>query len=164
MSLWPLSALLFINVSLAAVTPEMRFKDGVKVDTKETSKLVSLMPAAQLSLDKHSSLKVLPDAALLSKGTLRLKVTKAKTSQKVEGDGIEFSTKDAEFEVSAEGDHYDLAVVSGTVQVSSPYVQTFVPETVKANEGFRFNKKEKSFSRKPFMIKFSGHPGFAQKK
>ena len=39
-----------------------------------------------------------------------------------------------------------------------------MPEIVKANEGFKFSRKKKTFARRKFSPKFKNHPGFENKK
>jgi hypothetical protein len=51
-------------------------------------------------------------------------------------------------------------VHEGEVEASSPYVQTFVPEIIKAGKGFRYNRKLRNFASRAFGPRFKNHPGF----
>ncbi|MFP5387461.1 MAG: hypothetical protein ACLGHN_15390, partial [Bacteriovoracia bacterium] len=81
--------------------------------------------------------------------------------QKVTADDVAFGVRGTEFEVAFTDDsEVDLDVVEGEVEVSSPHVHTFVPEIVKANEGFKFDRKRRKFVRRKFHLKMKDHPGF----
>lgn len=186
MYLWTLSLLLVANISFAAVgsvelissksdaslsrgakklsvSKKMKLNAGDELETQDSSLLINLNSRVQLSLAPHTHLKI-NSAPSLTKGSVRVLVTKQKVDQKFEGESVSFTSKDADFEVSREGDNFDLSVVKGEVQVASPFINTFVPEIVKANEGFRFNLKAKSFERRKFAFKFNTYPGFVEKK
>jgi hypothetical protein len=138
-----------------------------------------LYPMTQINLAKNSQIKINESFIVgegskekstsvigFVKGLIRLQVTKDENleiDQKVVADGVIFGVRGTEFEVSNENDDFDLDVLEGEVEVSSPYVQTFVPEIVKANEGFRFNKKARNFQRRKFRMKFANNPGFSRR-
>lgn len=138
-----------------------------------------LYPTTQINLAKNSHIKITESFIVgegskekstsvigFIKGLIRLQVTKDENleiDQKVVADGVVFGVRGTEFEVSNENDDFELDVVEGEVEVSSPYVQTFVPEMVKANEGFRFNKKARKFERRKFRMKFANNPGFSKR-
>ncbi len=87
----------------------------------------------------------------LIKGLIRIQVTRDGTEevdQKVDAKGVTFAVRGTEYEVSSTNEDAELDVFEGEVEVSSPYVQTFVPEIVKPNQGFRFDKKQRSFARR----------------
>lgn len=143
--------------------------------------VIHLYPATQMSLAKNSEVKIsehmIEENANLEKttsvidfikGIVRLQVTKdsnQEINQKVQADRIAFGVRGTEFEVSLEENQdVDLDVFEGEVEATSPDVHTFVPEIIKANEGFRFEKKKRSFSKRRFAPKFRNHPGFKDKK
>ena len=182
MFLWAMSFLAFLNFSIAdagkvvkivseveayclrgdqkiPLTQDFTLKTGDEVFSEKSVLSLSL-PGTQLGLANQSQIKIAGNVNFL-KGML---VVRAEKKQTVEADGVSFTTKKAEFEVSYDGESIDLDVISGEVEVSSPFVQTFVPEIIKANQGFRFNKKERSFTRRNFLIKFKNAPLFDKKK
>ena len=159
-----------------AITQDANLELGDELFSNESVLVLHLYPTSQMSLAKNSQIRI--NQSLIEgdgekektfsvisfiKGLVRLQVTKdsnLEIDQKIIADGVAFAVRGTEFEVSKEGDDFDLDVIEGEVEVSSPFVQTFVPEIVKANEGFRFNKKEKNFKRRKFKTKFKNHPGF----
>jgi hypothetical protein len=87
----------------------------------------------------------------LIRGLVRIQVTRDGTEevdQKVDAKGITFAIRGTEFEVSSTNEDAELDVFEGEVEASSPYVQTFVPELIQPNQGFRFDKKLRIFSRR----------------
>jgi len=78
---------------------------------------------------------------------------KTKKNMKVLNDDVSFSTESGEFRVSLnENNDVDLDVASGEVLVSSPHVHTFVPEIVKAKEGFRYKSNPPGFERRKYSF------------
>ena len=156
----------------------MDLEEGDELFTQKSVVVALLYPTTQLSLSKNSQIKIsqnlLEEKENLEKsssvidyikGIIRAKVTKDKDltiDQTIRAKDVAFAVRGTEFEVSQEGEDVDLDVIEGEVEVSSPHVQTFVPEIVKANEGFRFNRKKHSFSKRKFASRFAHHPGFAQ--
>ncbi len=154
-------------------------EQGDEIFTEDSVIQLYLYPTTQINLAKNSHIKI--NESLIEgegskekstsvigfiKGLIRLQVTKDENleiNQKVVADGVIFGVRGTEFEVSNENDDFELDVVEGEVEVSSPYVQTFVPEMVKANEGFRFNKKGRKFERRKFRMKFANNPGFSKR-
>jgi hypothetical protein len=147
----------------------------------ETSYLVFLIhPSTQLSLSKNTSIKIvqakfekeekvstLTSSIELLKGLLRVQVIKdsdLQVDQKIISQNVAFAVRGTEFEVSLDEENIDLDVVEGEVEVSSPDIQTFVPEIVKANEGFRFLRKKPKFLRRAFKLRFKDHPAFLSRK
>lgn len=167
------------NNQKIAITLDALVEQGDELFTQDSVIVVYLYPTTQMSLAKNTQIKITESLiegngdkeksfSIIDfvKGIVRLQVTKDENleiEQKIVADGVAFAVRGTEFEVSSEGEDFDLDVIEGEVEVSSPYVQTFVPEMVKANEGFRFNKKAKNFQRRKFLAKFKNHPGFARK-
>jgi hypothetical protein len=87
----------------------------------------------------------------LIKGLIRIQVTRdgnEKVRQKVDAREVTFAVRGTEYEVSSSDEDAELDVFDGEVEVSSPHVQTFVPEIVKPKEGFRYSRKARKFSRR----------------
>lgn len=151
------------------VAQDALLEEGDEIFTQDSVVVVHLYPQSQLSLSKNTHVKLSKSVIDEStetekafsiidyvKGIIRLQVTKDPNQaieQKVQADGVAFAVRGTEFEISQEGDDVDLDVVEGEVEVSSPHVQTFVPEIVKANEGFRFNKRARNFQRRKFKMR-----------
>lgn len=162
-----------------SIQENINLEQGDELFTEGSVIVVYLYPTTQISLSKNTQIKITESliegdgqkeksfsVIEFIKGIVRLQVTKDENleiDQKVVADGVAFAVRGTEFEVSQTGEDFDLDVLEGEVEVSSPYVQTFVPEIVKANEGFRFNKKARNFQRRKFGMKFKNHPGFARK-
>lgn len=135
---------------------------GDKVYSENSHVVLLLYPKTQISLVKGTELAltehfIAEDAERSSslidliKGLIRMQVIRdgnEKVDQKVEARGVTFAVRGTEFEVSSTDEDAELDVFEGEVEVSSPYVQTFVPEIVKPNEGFRFDRKKRNFSRR----------------
>ena len=152
---------------------------GDEVFSQESVVLIHLYPTTQMSMAKNTQIKITQSLIEQTanqekafsvinfiKGIIRVQVTKETAldvDQKVEAEGVVFAVRGTEFEVSDEKEGIDLDVTEGVVEVSSPYVQSFVPEIVKANEGLRFNKKARKFERRQFRRKFKDAPAFANK-
>jgi hypothetical protein len=98
------------------------------------------------------------------KGMVRSKLNSAigfQLDQKIDAPGVSFSAQDGEFEVSIEENQdVDLDVFLGIVSVSSPHIQSFVPEIVKSTEGLRYLSFKRAFAKRRFSPKFRNHPGF----
>lgn len=122
-----------------------------KIQTNNASVTVALHPKNELIINNNSEVKFADKDVLdFIKGAIWLSL---KDEMKVQAEGVSFTAKNAEFEVSEGKDSIDLDVIRGEVTVSSPYVQTFVPEIVKAREGFSFGKTKKSFNRRKLSLK-----------
>ena len=116
---------------------------------------MSLVKGTEINITRHlieeSTSEKSASLIELIKGLIRVQVTRDGTEEidhKIDARGVTFSVRGTEFEVSSTDDDAELDVFEGEVEVSSPYVQTFVPEIVKPNEGFRFERKERKFARR----------------
>lgn len=144
------------NIKLSS---DVKLERGDVLHSQNSYVVIQLNSLSQLSLAKNTEVKINTDIDFL-KGIIRVLATKE--SLKIQGSRVAFSGHDSEFEVSLEDNQdVDLDVFKGEVEVTSPDVHTFVPEIVKANDGFRFEKTKKAFSRRRFAPKFRNHPGFA---
>jgi hypothetical protein len=173
------SSYLVRNNQNIVLKEELPLEQGDEIYSMNSVVLIYLQPTTQMSLAKKSQIKITQNLIEINlekekstsvieyiKGIVRLQVTRddqLEINQKVVADGVSFAVRGTEFEISREGEDVELDVVEGEVEVSSPYVQTFVPEIVKANEGFKFNKKNRQFQRRKFRPKFTDHPRFADK-
>jgi hypothetical protein len=174
-------AYLIRESSKITLTPELLLKLGDEIFTQNSIPVIHLYPGTQLSLAFNSQIKLTEhmieenaetvkkstSVIELIRGILRASITREEgeeVDQKIQAKGVSFGVRGTEFEVSQEGDdEVDLDVFEGSVEVSSPDVHTFVPEIVKANEGFKFSRKKKTFARRKFSPKFKNHPGFENK-
>lgn len=87
----------------------------------------------------------------LVKGLIRIQVTRDQddqVEQKVNARDVSFAVRGTEYEVSSTDSDAELDVFEGEVEVSSPFVQTLVPEIVKPKQGFRFERKNRQFVRR----------------
>lgn len=166
------------NEKIAGIV-DASLEEGDEIVSQDSVVQIYLYPSTQLSLSKNTHIRITQNLIEESnekdkaysiidyiKGLVRLQVTKAanqEIEQKVQANGVAFAVRGTEFEVSQDGEDVDLDVIEGEVEVSSPYVQTFVPEIVKANEGFKFNKRARQFERRKFRMKFKDYPRFASR-
>lgn len=163
----------------ASLDTDLQLND--KIVSLNSHLLIHIYPATQLSLGKNSEVQVTEHLIEASgkitrassvidfiKGVIRVLVEKGpgeEIEQKIQAENVAFTVRGTEFEISQDTErNVDLDVVEGEVVVSSPFVQTFVPEVVKANEGFRFGQKKRSFARRAFLLRFKDHPKFESKK
>lgn len=147
-------AYIFRGNSKFAVSKDLKLKARDEIFSHETQMVIDLYPGHKVILAKNSQIKITgKDTIDFIKGRIQVQVTK---ELKVQGDGVAFNAKEAVFEVSqTENKDLDLDVVSGEVEVTSPYVHTFVPEIVKGQEGFRFTTAEPGFARRKFASKIN---------
>lgn len=140
-----------------------------EIQTTASSVIVYLYPSGQIAVGHHSKIKLtesqisgdeneeLVDSVInLLKGMLRLKIDREshqKINQKVLASNAIFGVRGTDFELVLDTDDVDLDVYEGEVEVSSPDIQTFVPEIVKKNEGLRYSKREKKFQRRQFRAR-----------
>lgn len=163
------------------ISPDLMLELGDVIHSQNSYIVIHLYPATQMSLAKNTEIKIsehmieenndlekTTSVIDFIKGIIRLQVTKdanQEINQKVQAERVAFGVRGTEFEVSLEDNQdVDLDVFEGEVEATSPDVHTFVPEIIKANEGFRFEKKKRSFSKRRFAPKFRNHPGFVEKK
>jgi hypothetical protein len=150
---------------------------GDEIFSQNSVVLLQIDPSTQVSMAKNSQLKLsehqVQELSQLEKafsvvefisGLIRVNLVKdqdQEIEQQIKTRDVVFGVRGTDFEVAIEesGD-VDLDVFEGEVAVSSPYIHSFVPEIVKGNEGFRFQKSKKAFLRRKFMSRFKNHPGF----
>lgn len=147
---------------------ELELED--KVYSAESIVVLYLLPSSQLSLSKNSEIQI--SQALLAegeeltksesiidliKGLIRLQVIKEsdlEIQQTVRTKEVSFGVRGTDFEVKMGEDEVDLDVFEGEVEVTSPFVATFVPYYVKESEGFRYGRKKRLFSKRAFSPRF----------
>jgi hypothetical protein len=156
------------------IIPGTNLEVGDVIQSQNSLVLLHIYPGIQVSLDRNSEIKISEGIILkkddlekinsvidLIKGSGRFKVSKdfdQGINQRVQSSRISFDVSEAEFEVSLGNNQIiDLHVFDGEVQANSPDVHTFVPEIIKAKEGFRFETTKKAFSRIRFAPKFLNH-------
>lgn len=161
--------------------PDLSLELGDTISSGESYVVFQLYPETQMSMAKNSELKIsehtIQEVAGIEKtwsvvdflkGIVRTQVYRdsdQEVEQQVRTEGASFAVRGTEFEISIEDNKdIDLDVFEGEVAASSPYIQSFVPEIVKANEGFRFERKKKAWSKRRFAPKFRNHPGFEDPK
>lgn len=151
------------NGSKASISEGDKLEVGDTVHSGSAHVALILYPKIQMGLAKDTELKItshmVEEATTekteslieLIKGLIRIQVTRdqnEEVQQKVDARGVTFAVRGTEYEVSSTDDDAELDVFEGEVEVSSPHVQTFVPEIVKPNEGFRYARKARQFSRR----------------
>ncbi len=175
-------AYLMRDQSRILLSPELLLELGDELYSQNTHAVIHIFPGTQISLSKNTRIKLTEhlieeNEETVNKsssvidfigGIIRATVTREgeeEINQKIQAEGVAFGIRGTEFEVSQEGtEDVELDVFEGSVEVTSPDVHTFVPEIVKANEGFKFNRKQRKFSRRKFAPKFKNHPGFENSK
>lgn len=158
-------AWLFRNGTKIMIAEGTLLEVGDSVQTENSQVTFILYPKIQMSLVRDTQIILTrhliegADAEKTTslvefiKGLIRIQVTRdgnQEVDQKIDAKGVSFAVRGTEFEVSSTAVDAELDVFEGEVEVSSPYVATFVPELVKSNEGFRFERKQRKFSRRAF--------------
>lgn len=116
------------------------------------SREVLRLKDAQVILGENSEAKVINQQEVkILKGHI---LVKTKEKMTIVSSDVSFSTEGGAFQVLLNPNKdVDLDVVSGEVLVASPHVHTFVPEIVKAKEGFRYKSNPPGFERRKYSIK-----------
>ncbi len=154
------------NGSKTSITEGVKLEVGDSIHSGKGHVSLLLYPKIQMGLSTDTELritahmvseannKVKTDSLIdMIKGLVRIQVTRdqnEEVQQKVDARGVSFAVRGTEYEVSSTEDDAELDVFEGEVEVSSPHVQTFVPEIVKPKEGFRYSRKARQFSRRAF--------------
>ncbi len=148
------------------IKPNMALEAGDEVISNESRVLVHLYPGTQLSMDKSTKVVVHKKLIKFFKGLVRVKVIKKQgliVQQIVASEDVSFNLSEGDFELALSSKNVDLDVHEGEITVSSPHIQTFVPEIIKTKEGFTFTRNQYSFLRRKFAPRFNNHPGFTRK-
>lgn len=96
---------------------------------------------------RSSSVSLGPGKIFLNEGSV---VVKAAKETLVEAPKVSFTASEATFSLMLSETGAEVDVEKGEVTVSSPLIMTFVPEIVKAQQGLRFDQKEKKYIRRKF--------------
>jgi hypothetical protein len=129
---------------------------GDTAQSKESSALLYLFSETQIYLYPQSEIKISEKNLWLKRGTIRVRKMKLNDNRRellLSADKIEFSNLVGEFEATSSKNTIELNVINGEVEASSPLVMTFVPEIIKAREGFRFVPAERKFERIKYSLK-----------
>lgn len=143
--------LLMVVIPINPLMAEVKMREKISQNEPVTFKLES---GQSITLAPHSQIKISDkDSVDFVQGRILVETTQA---FKVQTEGVAFTTEKGSFEVSqTPTKDIDLDVISGEVEVSSPHVHTFVPEIVKASEGFRYSTAQPGFARRPFNPKIN---------
>lgn len=175
----PNTAFILRNSNKINAANDFLLEIGDEIHSSDSVVQIYIYPSTQISLAKNTLIKI-TDSLIeetdkkerafsvieFLKGAIRILVTKEvdqEIDQRVEAARVAFAVRGTEFEVSNENDDIDLDVIEGEVEASSPDIQTFVPEIIKAQEGFRFRRKEKRFERRKLRLKFKDRPAFLKR-
>lgn len=155
-------------------------EQGDEIITGKGSALLLLYPATQISLSPDTHIKIsehtidqleVKERAVsvigFLKGFIKVMVTKdpdQEIDQRYDAKDVSLGVRGTEFELSESSEGVELDVSEGVIEVSSPHVQSFVPEIVKANEGLQFSRKRKNFVRRKFAPKFRDRSIFKDRK
>lgn len=166
--------------SMILLQQDLILEEGDEISTGKGSALLLLYPATQISLSpdttilisEHSiqQLEVKEKAvSVISfiKGLIKVLVSKdsdQEVDQRYETKDVSFGVRGTEFELSESDETVELDVTEGLIEASSPHVQSFVPEYVKANEGLQFSKKRKNFAKRKFLLKIKDRGIFKDRK
>ena len=170
------TAYIIRNSERIKITKNIEIEQGDEINAEDSVLTFLIYPTGQYRLSKKTTIKItqsfIEDSNEVEKsfsviefvkGVIRAQVVRddeLEIDHQIKAKDVAFAIRGTEFEVSEDGDDYDLDVVEGEVEVSSPHIQTFVPEIVKANEGFRYNRKGRSFKRRQFKLKNPDRPAF----
>lgn len=173
-------AYLLRNDQKILLSPEITLRAGDHIFSEDSYVVIQIYPLSQMSLSrltqikisehvisgKESSEKTSSITEFIS-GMIRMKVSNEKRQEvdhKITTEVVSFAISGTEFEVSSKNKDIDIDVIEGVVSASSPFIHSFVPEIIKANEGLRFDYKKKDFIKRKFELKFQDHPGFESHK
>jgi ferric-dicitrate binding protein FerR (iron transport regulator) len=115
------------------------------------SNVRQLSPSVKVRVGRNTKIEPSKEATSLklTKGVIRVM---GKSEFSVVGPEVTFTTKDGDFEVAIFKNFVDLNVIRGEVEASSPHIQTFVPEIIKANQGFRYSRAQRKFLGRKYQI------------
>lgn len=100
----------------------------------------SLSQNSQMNKNHEGELEIIS-------GGGRFFITESAEVQKIHAPDIVISTSHADFEIHIEQQAVKVIVHAGLLEISSPYVMSFVPEIVKTNEKIQFDRIKKAFIR-----------------
>ena len=130
---------------------------GDEIHVGKTNLVIEIGQGAELNLGRKAILRVqevsdTSSTTELRSGMVKVKVTpnkKQEVDHKMQAGQVFLTARDAEYEVAlAKTNDVDAKVFKGQIEASSPLIQSFVPEYIKAKEAIHFSLKEKKFVRK----------------
>lgn len=165
------------NKSKIELKSDTKIEVGDLIVAGNSNLLLHLYPETQIVLTKSSELLVEQSdlevtkknekafAVLkLQKGSLKAHSPSRKNQeieQRWETEGASAAGAQGEFELALlDSKNVDIDVFQGQLAVSSPFIQSFVPENVQAKEGLTFVAKDKAFSRRSATAKLGNEPAF----
>ena len=115
---------------------------------QENTSLTEVSSSFKYSLSQNSELKKNHEGDyVLSVGGGRFFITKSVNVTKIHAPDLVISTSNGDFEIHIEKELIKILVHASDIEISSPYVMSFVPEIVKANEKIQFDRINKVFIR-----------------
>jgi ferric-dicitrate binding protein FerR (iron transport regulator) len=174
MRLFSLLGLILMNISLVGaatvirdkkkmeLTSDYMMKAGDEIHSGKSKVTLGLQAGSKLQIAKQSKIvvshyqitkagqkeKAIIDIDLL-KGSLNAKVHSEGNQEiefKINTPGASFAADEADAEVMLDkSKSASVKVTKGQVLVSSPFIQSFAPEVVKAGEKLRFDMKKKAY-------------------
>ena len=165
------------NKSKIELKSDTKLEVGDLIIAGNSNLLLHLYPETQIVLTKSSELLIEQSdlevtkknekafAVLkLQRGSLRVHSPARKNQeieQRWETEGASAAGPQGDFELALfESKNVDIDVFQGQLSVSSPFIQSFVPEIVKAKEGLTFVAKDKAFTRRAASSKLGNGPAF----
>lgn len=159
------------------LTIKTELEENDQIITNNSHAVLFIYPGVQVALAKNTEVKLtesrveeLKDSERSTsqidvlKGIIRVLAYKNPNQEidfRVQTEGATFSVRGTEFEVSVTPNKDVLLDVSnGQVEASSPFIQSFVPEYVKAQEGLTFSSQKKKFIRRKMNLNFKNHLEF----
>ncbi|WP_408098121.1 hypothetical protein ACJVC5_04125 [Peredibacter sp. HCB2-198] len=169
------------NKSKVELKSDSKLEVGDLIVAGNSNLLLHLYPETQVVLTKNSELLIEQSdlevtkksekafsVLKLQKGSLKVHSPSRKNQeieQRWETEGASAAGTQGDFELALqESKNVDLDVFSGQLSVSSPFIQSFVPEIVKAKEGVTFVAKDKVFTRREAVSKLGNEPAFTADK
>jgi hypothetical protein len=131
-----------------------------RISTLQSTVMLYLEPSTQILVPENAEIIIvkkdnLSSMVTLLKGHIRLKViplAKVEVGQSLEIGSVVASSQNADFQGALKGEDSEFDVRTGLIQLSSPLVQSFVPENLKAKEGVLFAKGQKKFVRRKVVL------------
>lgn len=145
-----------------AISSGQKFQAGDEIHSGKSKVVLPLYAGVKLILFKQSKIVVAHHQVTttnktenvfidvdLKKGKSFAQIDKKENQDiefKINTPGASFVANNSDFEVTVDKTKNSALIVQkGQVLASSPYIQSFAPEVVKAGEKFRFDMKKKAF-------------------
>lgn len=127
-------------------------QEGDEIISGKNESRLKIKPATIIEVKQYSKIKILSHSTIqLNAGSISVTVnSEMKVKRKIVTDDVEMLTENAIYGISFSDGDTELHVISGEVEMKSPFVQTFVPEIIKKNEARKYLKKKQIFQKIPF--------------